>query len=219
MESLFEDRKQAGQRLASVISEKIQDQGKSRIVVALPRGGLPIAFEIAKKLKAHIVPLIVRKIGDPNFRETAVGALVEDGSVWIDQRVRHEDDLGNRELLQVIEEEKLELARRVQLYRHGHRFPSVEDAQVILVDDGIATGSTMRVALEFLKSRNARQIIVAVPVCPPETARMIGSLLRPKSDQLITLYQPPVFQSVSQFYENFREVSDNEVEELLQSRF
>ncbi len=181
------------------------------IVLGLPRGGVPVAFEVAKKLNAPLEPLVVRKLGIPGERELAMGAIAS-GNV----RVLSEDVVRGPGIAQEIVDavtaaEKQELKRREQLYR-GHRpAPAIKGKTVLLIDDGIATGLSLRAAIEALRQQSPARLVVAVPTASPSSYRVISR----EVDELVALMAPEDFFGVGQFYEDFVQVTDAEVARLL----
>ncbi|MGE0887524.1 MAG: phosphoribosyltransferase [Blastocatellales bacterium] len=208
----FRDRTQAGRLLA----EKLIDYGNRRdvIVLALPRGGVPVAYEVARALHAPLDVLIVRKLGLPDQPELAMGAIASGGV-----RVLNEDLLSSYPIpAEVIESvtalEQKELERRERIYRGNRPVPEVRGRTVILVDDGIATGTTMRSAVEALKKLQAARIIIAVPVAPESAREEFGKL----KDQVVftSLTTPEMFIAISLWYEEFPQTSDQEVRDLIE---
>jgi putative phosphoribosyl transferase len=208
--ALFMDRRDAGRRLADVLERFHDDEP---LVIALPRGGVPVGFEVAKALAAPLDILLVRKLGAPFNPEYGIGAIAEGGVRF----VRAEDveliGISDEELDAVIARESAELERRQRLYR-GEREPApVEGRTVILVDDGIATGGTAVAAGQALKARGAAGVVLAVPVAPPGTEeRLAGDF-----DEIVCLDQPHGFFGIGQFYVDFGQVGDEEVIELLEA--
>lgn len=207
---MFKDRTEAGQMLAERLAGYA---GPDTIVLALPRGGVPVGYEIAKRLKAPLDVLIVRKIGAPMQPELALGAIVDGTSpevVLNDELVR---ELGISRFYLEREEEGLlkEIDRRHRLYRRDNAAYEVKGRTVIVVDDGIATGATVRAALQALRRGNPKRLILAVPVAPPDTV----ASLSPEVDDLICLESPAHFRAISLFYGRFDQVSDEEVIKLL----
>jgi predicted phosphoribosyltransferase len=208
MTVVFEDRRDAGRRLAAVLTPFAD---ADPVVLALPRGGVPVGYEIARRLRAPLDVLIVRKLGVPGREELAMGALATGGA-----RVLNEDVVG---LLRIPEEaiervaaaEQREIERRERLYR-GDRPPvAVEGRTVILVDDGLATGATMRAAARSLRQRAPRTLVAAVPVGAPESCAMLSKHV----DRMICLEQPAAFMGVGRWYRNFTQTTDEEVRSLL----
>ncbi len=209
MERAFANRTEAGRLLAENLGEYANREDV--IIFALPRGGVPVAYEIAKLLHAPLDVFIVRKLGVPGFEELAAGAIASG-----DVRVLNEDVMraiphADETIEVVTAREKAELRRREQLYRGGRPAPQVRDRTVILVDDGVATGATMRAAVKALRQSGAAKIVVAVPVGPHDTCTEIKQL----ADEAVCLITPEFFQAVGQYYEDFSQTSDDDVCELL----
>lgn len=206
--ALFVDRAEAGRRLAPALE---RFRKRQPVVVALPRGGVPVADEIARALSAPLDILLVRKVGAPFNPEYGIGAIAEGGLRLIRQGVVELTGIGARELDAVVEAEMAELERRRLLYR-GDREPlPVDGRTVILVDDGIATGGTAVVAARALRARGAARVILAVPVGPPGTEQRLAR----DFDEVVCLEEPEGFFGVGQFYVDFGQVGDEEVQELL----
>jgi putative phosphoribosyl transferase len=209
-EPLFRDRRDAGRRLAAALGRFAPEEP---IVVGLPRGGVPVAYEVARELRAPLDVLVVRKLGAPLQPEYAIGALAEGGAVLVDERAVSALGLTRAELRATAEREARELERRVEAFR-GERAPlDVRDRTVLLVDDGVATGSTAIAAAEALRQRGAARLILAAPVAPPD----IETRLAHAFDDFELLYQPPGFFAVGSSYEHFDQTSDAEVQELLRA--
>jgi len=204
----FQNRQEAGKILAQRLSLAAF---KNPIVIALPRGGVPVGYEVARSLNLQLDVLIVRKIGAPFHSEYGIGAIIEGGSYWIDQEAARRVNISKDEIETVIAKESQELDRRVNLYRRGKPLLPVRGKNVIVVDDGLATGVTARVAGHYLREQGAKRIILAVPVSSPRSA----NFLRSEFDEVICLAEPENFYSVGQFYEDFNQTSDEEVIELL----
>ena len=181
------------------------------IVLALPRGGVVIGYEISRALHVPLDVLIVRKLGFPGQPELAVGAVAETGTVVLNQDIVADGRVSEDFLRSEIDRQKEEIARRVSLYRSGKGLPSLDRTTVILVDDGVATGATIKTAIAALKDKRAAKLVVALPVGPPET---VGAL-RQMIDDVICLETPSDFMAVGAHYLDFTQVSDNEVISLL----
>ena len=209
MERAFSNRAEAGRQLA----EKLDKYAgrKDVIVLGLPRGGVPVAYEVAKRLRAPLDVFIVRKLGVPGFEELAAGAIASGGVRVLNEEVMRAIPYADEAIEAVTVRETAELERREQIYREGRPSPELRDRTVILVDDGLATGATMRAAVKALRQRGVAQIVVAVPVGPPDTCREIEQ----EADETICLSTPPFFQAVGQYYEDFSQTSDEDVRELL----
>ena len=181
------------------------------LVLALPRGGVPVAFEIASFLNAKLDICLVRKIGVPSQKELAMGAIAMGDIVVFNQEILQSLNITQETFNQVKIKEKQELNRREKKYRGEKPFPYIENQTIILVDDGIATGSTLEAALLSIKKQNPSQIIIAVPVAP----QSICNHLAKKVDKIICLIQPRYFKSLSLWYDDFSQTTDEEVCELL----
>jgi putative phosphoribosyl transferase len=206
----FRDRSDAGRRLAKALSKY---KGRSAVILALPRGGVPVAAEVAAVLKAPLDLILVRKIGVPVQPELAMGAVVDGASPVI---VRNEEVIelsgtSAREFEDACASELAEIERRRQLYIGGRARAEITGQVVIVIDDGIATGATTRAALQAIRKRNPKELVLAVPVAPPDTIRQ----LRQEVDALICLETPEIFGAIGYFYRDFSQVSDQEVVEIL----
>jgi putative phosphoribosyl transferase len=205
----FRDRKDAGQQLADLLQPL---RGPDVVVLGLPRGGVPVAAEVARALSAPLDVIVVRKVGVPGQPELAMGAVGEGGVRVVDERVARLAHVSPEEFARAGEREREELERRVQRFR-GDRPPVPLTGRVaVLVDDGIATGSTARAACSVTRAMGAARVVLAAPVCARESARRLA----PEVDQLVCLQSPGHFSAVGQFYDDFRATPDDEVIELLQ---
>ena len=209
MERAFSNRAEAGRFLAEKLGNYAERDDV--IVLGLPRGGVPVAYEVAQRLRVPLDVFIVRKLGVPGFEELAAGAIASGGVRVLNEDVvralPHADEI----IESVTARETAELERREQSYRNGRPPPELRDRNVILVDDGLATGATMRAAVAALRRRGAAKIIVAVPVGAPETCRELEELV----DETVCAIAPEFFQAVGQYYQDFSQTSDEEVRELL----
>src|SRR5437764_11331163 len=211
MEGVFQNRAEAGRLLAERLGKYA---GRDDVLVlGLPRGGVPVAYEIAKRLNAPLDVFIVRKLGVPGFEELAAGAIASGGVRVLNEEVMRAIPHAEEAIEAVTVRETAELERREQIYREGRPPPELRDRIVILVDDGLATGATMRAAVKALRERGAAKIVVAVPVGPPDTCQEFAH----DADEAICLSTPPFFQAVGQYYEDFSQTSDDDVRELLTS--
>ena len=207
----FRDRRSAGRLLAGQLLEYAKRDDV--LVLALPRGGVPVAAEIARALHLPMDILLVRKLALPEQPELAVGAISSGGVCVLNEEVLAGCPVPAGVLASVTTFEQAELARRERLYRGGRPFPNVQGRTVILVDDGIATGTSLRAALELLKRQGAKQIVIAVPVAP---ARVCAEFRQAPDCQLFTcLLAPEPFYAVSEWYDDFTQTTDEEVCELL----
>lgn len=209
MPRVFEDRYDAGRRLGQFLEQYAGCDDV--IVLGLPRGGVPVAYEIARHLRVPLDVFIVRKLGVPGFEELAVGAIASGGVRVLNQEVLRVLPNAEQIIDEVTAREQIELDRRESLYRDGRPAPELRDRTVILVDDGLATGATMRAAVNALRQRGAARIVVAVPVGAPETCHELAA----EVDETICAISPEYFQAVGQFYEDFSQTSDDEVRQLL----
>jgi len=181
------------------------------IVLALPRGGVPVGYEVAQALRVPLDVLIVRKLGVPHYPELAMGAIASGGALYLDEQTIRMAGVTQPQVVTVLNDERRELARREALYR-GQRPPlNLEGRTVIVVDDGIATGATVRVAIDALRTSKPARIVVAVPVAPESTATRLAGL----ADQLVCIHLARHFGGVSQFYQLFGQTNDAEVRALL----
>ena len=205
----FHDRTEAGQRLAKKLSHYANRSDVQ--IVALPRGGVPVAYEIAQALQVELDICLVRKLGLPGQRELAMGAIASGGARVMNLDIVESFHISEEDVLQVAAAEQIELERRERLYRGDRPALNVEDCTLILVDDGIATGATMRVAIAALKPQNPRWIVVAVPIASPSSSK----LLKTQVDELVCLVMPDLLHSIGQHYRKFPQTSDQEVRQLL----
>jgi putative phosphoribosyl transferase len=205
----FANRAEAGQLLAEKLLEYAGRDGV--IVLGLPRGGVPVAFEVAQQLRVPLDVFIVRKLGVPGFEELAVGAIASGGVRVLNEDVARALPNADEVIEAVTARETTELERREQSYRDGRPAPDLRGKTVILVDDGLATGATMRAAVAALRRRDVARIIVAAPVGAPETCREFEH----EVDEIVCAMAPEYFQAVGQYYDDFAQTSDEEVRELL----
>ncbi len=204
----FRDREDAGRRLAIELRSHAAEHP---IVLALPRGGVPVGYEIARALHAPLDVWVVRKVGVPWHEELGAGAVAEGGYLHLNQDVLEHIGLSREDLTDVIRRKQREVEERVTLFRDGHPRPELRDRTVILVDDGIATGGTVRAAIGSIRTQHPRVIVLAVPVAAPEAVEA----LTPEVDRLVCLKTPPDLDAIGLWYVNFAQVSDEEVVRLL----
>ena len=205
----FPNRTEAGRQLAEKLEKYTGHHDVA--VLGLPRGGVPVAYEVAKRLRVLLDVFIVRKLGVPGFEELAAGAIASGGVRVLNEEVVRALPHAEQAIEAVTARETAELERREQTYREGRPAPELRDRTVILVDDGLATGATMRAAVKALRERGAARIVVAVPVGPTDTCQEIQQL----ADETICLTMPAFFQAVGHYYEDFSQTSDDDVRELL----
>lgn len=225
---LFEDRVHAGRELARELARELPEgdrgsgqepngerrpgAGRDVLVLALPRGGVPVAAQIAEHLRAALDVWVVRKLGVPGMEELAMGAMAGGGVVEVDRSLLERLAISEEALDAVIERETAELERRERLYRRGRPAPDVQGRTVILVDDGLATGATMHAAVTALRARDPARIVVAAPVA----SRPACQALDRHADACICLAQPEPFLAVGPWYADFHQTSDEEVADCLE---
>ena len=205
---LFANRVEAGRRLASALAAFV---GKDGIVLAIPRGGVVVGFEVARALGLPLDVIVPRKIGAPDNPELAIGAMTEDGTTILDDKLVSYLGISEAYIKRESENQKLEIERRLKLYRGDVPRPDLKNREVVIVDDGIATGSTMKAALASVRKSGARKVVVAIPVGPPSTIKE----LEKQADRVVYLYTPESFYAIGEFYEDFAQTENGEVTELL----
>ena len=209
-ERVFRDRREAGRLLARALAHYA---GRADVVVlGLPRGGVPVAAEVARALGAPLDVLIVRKLGAPGQEELAIGAIAEGGKRVLNRELVENLGLTRRDIDELAQNEERELERRVRLYRGGRHPLPVADRTVIVVDDGVATGATMRAGLQSLRARGATLVVAAAPVGEADSVEA----LREDADEVVVLETPAWFSAVGQWYENFGQTTDEEVRACLE---
>lgn len=205
----FADRTDAGKRLA----EQLRSLGLSDpVVLALPRGGVPVAFEVATALGSPLEVFVARKIGAPGQPERGIGAIAEEGGQAVDHHALHILGLSSQHFQTMVAGERLELERRVRRYRSGRPLPSLTRRDVVLVDDGLATGVTAEAALHALRSQRPRRLVLAVPICASATAARLQAM----ADEVVCVLSPSDFHAVGLWYDNFEQTTDAEVLDLLE---
>ncbi|WP_456428345.1 phosphoribosyltransferase [Nitratifractor sp.] len=204
---MFENRKDAGRRLGEALEPY---RRYHPLVLAIPRGGAEVGFEVARVLDADFDLIICRKLPYPFNPESGFGAIAEDGTVYINPRASV--PMSREEVEAIIREQHAEIERRIRVLRGGCPITPIEERTVILVDDGIAMGSTMHAALAMCRHHNAERVIVAVPVAGPYSVREFS----PIADGLVVLESPPDFHAVAQVYRNWYDVSDEEVLQIME---
>jgi len=209
---LFADRTQAGKQLADELKDYANN--KEAIVLGLPRGGLPVAYEISDALNLPLDILLVRKLGVPGFEELAMGAIASGDVEVFNEDVLRSMHITEKQIEFVTKKEKEELQRRSLRYRGDKPYPEIKDKIIILVDDGIATGATMRAGIAALRKMQPKKIIVAVPVASSYTL----SEIRPLVDECICLETPEPFEAIGLWYRTFEQLDDSEVIRILNRR-
>jgi putative phosphoribosyl transferase len=206
----FRNRTEAGEKLAAELDEY---SGRVDVIVlALPRGGVPIGHAIARALGVPLDVFVVRKLGVPGHEELAMGAIATGGIRVINREVVEALGIPAAAIERIAEREEIELARRERQYRGSRRPLPIRGSIVILTDDGLATGSTMRAAITAVRKESPRRLVVAVPVGAPSTCRELGE----EADEMICLSTPEPFDAVGFWYEDFSQTTDEEVEALLE---
>jgi putative phosphoribosyl transferase len=204
----FQNRSEAGQLLGERLGYFTSERP---VVLGLPRGGVPVAFEVAQALASPLDVLVVRKLGVPFHPELAFGAIGEDDAQVLNTRLVQRLGLSKDTIAEVARHERAELIRRVEFYRGDRTALALIGRTVVIVDDGLATGATARVAVEVARARKAKRIIVAVPVSPREAVAELRTL----ADEVISLQVPTRFEAVGEWYEDFNQTTDDEVTSLL----
>ncbi len=208
MSARFENRAEAGR----VLAEKLLRYAKRNVVVlALPRGGVPVGVEVAKRLEAPLDIFLVRKLGVPGHKEFAMGAIASGGVFLLNQELVRQLDLSAEDIQQIVDEERYELERREDAY--GSNRHALSGRTVILVDDGLATGLSMKAAVEAVRQHNPARVVVAVPVAPAEAKAQFKNI----ADEMICVRTPETFFAVGEWYDDFSQTTDEEVRELLKN--
>jgi putative phosphoribosyl transferase len=205
--NIFVDRIETGKKLAS----ELKEYSGNAVVLAIPRGGVIVGYEIAHKLKVPLDIIVPRKIGAPQNPELAIGAVTKDGTTILDRGLVEFLDVSEGYIEEETERQRLEIRRRLTFYRRNIAFPNLKSRNVIIVDDGIATGATIQAALSSVRKKNPKSVIIAVPVGPLST---INALKR-EADRVVCLYTPASFSAIGQFYRDFAQTTDDEVITLL----
>lgn len=206
---MFSDRRTAGRELGQAL---IHHAGINAIVLGLPRGGVPVADEVARVLGGTLDVWVVRKLGVPSHVELGMGAIAEGPAVVIDRSIVSELGIRRNEILAVARREMAEVRRRVERFRRGRAAPELTGRTVILVDDGIATGGTMRAAIRAIRKCRPARLVVGVPVASRD---IVGAIAR-EVDEVVCLYQPEPLYAIGLWYEDFRQVPDEQVARILE---
>ncbi|HVU01303.1 MAG TPA: phosphoribosyltransferase [Polyangiaceae bacterium] len=204
----FRNRQDAGRQLAAALGEYA---GEDSIVVALPRGGVPVGYEVARSLRVPLDIRVVRKLGVPFQPELGMGAVAEGGFTYVSPEIVTMAGVSERTLADVVTQKRLEVEERVRKFRGGWPRPDLHDRTVILVDDGIATGGTVRVAIRSIRAEMPRRIVLAAPVAAADTIRALS----PEVDRVVCLLIPPELYAIGVWYDDFAQVSDEEVASVL----
>ncbi len=206
---IFSNRTEAGIKLVHALS-KYKDR-KGVIVLGLPRGGIPVAYEVAKGLNADMDVFVVRKVGAPYNEEFAIGAVAQDGGVYLDRETIKMLRIPDEAVKKIVDKKLREVDERVKRFAGGFSHPEIKEKTIILVDDGVATGATMKAAIEVLRQKQPKSLVVAIPVSPPSTVLE----LRDMADEVVCLYEDSGFMAVGQYYSDFTQVEDDEVVQIL----
>lgn len=210
MERRFKDRTEGGRELAQALLP--YKNNPDLLILALPRGGVPVAYEVARSLQAPLDVFIVRKLGVPGHEELAMGAIASGGQVVMNEEVESLLHISPEKIREIVKRENATIEAREKAYHKGESALPIEGKTIILIDDGLATGSTMQVAIKAIKDKNPKRIVVAVPVAPPDTCQTISEMV----DELICLRQPSPFHAVGLWYADFDQTTDEEVSDLLE---
>jgi predicted phosphoribosyltransferase len=210
---IFQNRQQAGKLLAEKVKQLLKDD-KDTFVLGLPRGGVVIAYEIAKVLNAKLNVIICRKIGAPGNEEFAIGAVSEANGLFLNQDIIDSYGISQQYLQTIIQQEQEKIKTYQKEFRQGDPLPSLKDKKIILADDGAATGMTLKAAITAVSRQTPQKIIVTLPVAPFNTIQELKKL----ADEVIVLSSPEPFWAVGNFYEDFRQIETDEVKVLLQKR-
>jgi predicted phosphoribosyltransferase len=205
---LFTDRREAGVKLAERLMEY---KDRSVVVLAIPRGGVVVAFEVSRRLGVPLDLIIPRKLGAPFNPELAIGAVTQDGTIVLNENIVEELQVPKNFIEFQAKEQIREIDRRMKSYRGDRAFPDLRGKTVILIDDGIATGATVRAAVQSIRKSEPGCVVIAVPVAPPQTVKSLAG----EADMVIALETPAWFAAIGQFYENFNQTSDEEVIDLM----
>jgi putative phosphoribosyl transferase len=205
---MFTNRRDAGKQLAKKLAHYQDDNS---LILAIPRGGVPVAYEVVKKINAELSLVIARKLPFPNNPEAGFGAIAEDGStVFLNSAIVN---LTMEMIQTIVNAQKADIQRRIKILRGGQPMPSINGRVTILVDDGIALGSTMRASIKMCTKSKPAKLVIASPVCSPELGRALKQMKA--VDEVIILEQPRFFRAVAQVYEQWRDIPDHEVLEIM----
>ena len=208
----FKDRYDAGRQLAQLLTAFANRS--DTIVLGLARGGVPVAYEVASTLDAPLDVFVVRKLGVPGHEELAMGAIASGGEIVLNKEVIQDRHISDEQIEHVVVHERVELSRRERRYRNGNPAPSIKDRTALLIDDGLATGSTMRAAAIAIRMQEPKQIVVAVPISDPGVCENFRELV----EEIICIVTPEPLYAVGIWYRDFAPTTDDEVSELLRRR-
>jgi len=208
----FRDREEAGRELARALMEF---RGKNVVILGMPRGGVVVANEVAEVLGAPLDIVVTRKIGAPGEPEFALGAITQEGDVIVDSQAAESVGASPEYLQEEVRRKRLEVKERMRSLRGDMPYPSLEGKTVIIVDDGMATGNSMRAAVQSVRRRSPREVVVSVPVAPQEAVTELSR----EGTRVVCLERPRFFFAIGGFYKNFGQVEDSEVKELLENRW
>jgi putative phosphoribosyl transferase len=209
----FTDRAEAGRALAPVVAthlDRMAHHGRP-VVLALPRGGVPVGYEVARAIGADLDVIVARKIGVPGQPEVGLGAVTEDGPPILDHALLRHLGLEERQIQPLVQRERAEVRRRLSRYRGDRPHPNLTDQTVVIVDDGLATGVTARAALAAARAHRPAHLVFAAPVCAPQSVAVLES----EADAVLCAQTPDRFGAVGRWYDDFRQLSDADVERLL----
>ncbi|MEU4420594.1 phosphoribosyltransferase family protein [Actinoplanes sp. NPDC024001] len=209
---IFRNRTEAGRALADRLAQEVTGAGRDRsLVLALPRGGLPVAAPVAERIGGDLDIVVARKIGAPGHPEFGVGAVAEDGPPVFDRQNLRYAGITEQDVAGILAEERAELGRRIRRYRGERPAPAVRGREVVLIDDGLATGVTAHAALRWVREHEPERLILAAPVCAPQAR----DALAPEADVVVCLSAPDQFLAVGRWYEDFTQLTDEDVDEVL----
>lgn len=206
---MFRDRMDAGKQLARLLDDR---DVEADIVLAIPRGGLPVGRAVADALGVPLDIIAARKIGAPGNPELAIGAVASDGSIWLNDRLIDQIGVDDSYIDEGIDRERENAQAKVDRYRKGRQEPEIAGKKVLIVDDGVATGATTTACIRQVKNAGADRVILGIPVGPPDSIERLGS----EVDEVVCVETPPHFGAVGQFYETFTQVTDEEAIDYLE---